>query len=573
MRKYSRLLAAIIIIFVACSILPGRIADRAGFYTVPRVTYSFHDGTALSTMTFTSSEARLFYSFLRADGDAADKPLFLFFNGGPGSGTTCGLMGFYTGRRSLDNRMTGGGDHYIENPWSWTQLGNLLYIDARCAGFSYGILPAGISRDQAGMFNEFNGRNFNSYTDAADYIRVLLAFLDDNPALRDNPIIIVGESYGGVRATLMLNMLLYYRNYADGTDTYQDPALVEALQNHYDSVFPDYAGQEVPAPIIAGLFGHQVLIQPAIDDYRGLFDGPMLEQPGSLVYQVARETGTTFTPCDTDACDPLSNIFHFIEYTAGRDIYGCHKPAGWTDGFFAHAADLLMDSEQFLAITGVDPAEIPELRPEARTFAYKYWQYPPGSAAGLLAIHRHIYPRLSSDGKALVRPRPASIQATAYPRFNLPSTFGPLLPFDAYYSSLTRDGFVAYHYLNPSSARGYPSYSYHPETGRKFLRNLIHVHTFITNAKYDLVVYTNALPPALGMHTDLVNSVTHRTGLPLSSARPGQIEVRYREGVAGMEGAPVRIIRFPYYTGSSHPVSLTEPGAFFTDVSAWLEER
>jgi len=574
----SRIILNLILLLLLSLHGPGlsaSIVDTAGFHTLPRVTYSFNDGTALSNLTFTSSQARLFYSFIRADGNAGNKPLFLFFNGGPGSGTTCGLMGFYTGRRTLDNRVTGGGDHYIENPWSWTQLGNLLYIDARCAGFSYGILPPGTPRDNSGLFAEFSGRNFNSYIDAADYIRVLLAFLADQPALRDNPIVIVGESYGGVRATLMLHMLLHYRQYGNGEDIYQDPELVAIIQAHLDAVFPDYTGQEVPAEVIARQFRHQVLIQPAIDEYRGLFDGPMLEQPGSLVYQVARETGTHFNPCQDQSCDPMSHIYDFIENVAQRDIYGCHKPKGWTDSFFDHAGELLLDSVQFKSIMGIDPLQIAELRPQARSQAYKYWQYTPGTASGLLPAHQSIYPDLPSDRKALVRSRHvySAINSLQDPLFFIPIAFGPLQPFDAYFSGLTRDGFIAYHYLNPSAARGYASYSYHPLTGWKFLQNLLHVNTFITNAKYDLVVYTNALPPALAMHTDLVSAVIHQSDRPNASTRPGLIEVRYRSEVLGAGENPVRTIRFPYYTDSSHPVSLTEPAEFFHDVQTWLKER
>ena len=574
----ERLKKAIIFICLCVSLsatMTAAVQDQSGYYTVPPVTYAIHDGTALSAMTFTASSARLFYTFLKADNDAENKPLFLFFNGGPGSGTSCGLMGFYTGRKTFDNRITGGGDHYIDNPWSWTQMGNLLYIDARCAGFSYGLLPAGTPRTLSGIFPEFLGRNFNSYIDAADYIRVLLAFLADHPDIQNNPVIIVGESYGGVRATLMLNMLLHYPDYGNYRDIYQDPELVERIQAHYDTVFPEYSGGEVPPSLIAGQFGHQVLIQPAIDSYRGHFDGPMLEQPGSLVYQIAAETGTTFTPCSGPDCDPMSNIHDFIENVADRDIYGCHKPAGWTDSFFDHAGDLLLDSEQFQAITGYDPAAIPELLPAARASAYKFANYPPRFAAGLLPMHQEILALLPSEQKALVRPRAlfSSTAPPSNPSFHIPSIFGPLLAFDAYFSSSTRDGFVAYYYLNPTSARGYASYSYHPMTGRKFLRNLLNVRTFITNAKYDLVVYTNALPPAFAMHTNLVSASLHQPHLPTGIPRPGQIEIHYQNGAFGQDDTPVRIIRFPFYSRSSHPVSLTEPGEFFSDVRAWLEDR
>ncbi len=575
----SRGIMKFILIVLIClyfiGMLEAEVRDQAGYYTVPAVSYTFHDGTALSAMTFTSSQARLFYSFIRADNDAENKPLFLFFNGGPGSATTAGLLGFYTGRKTLDNQITGGGDQYVNNPCSWTQLGNLLYIDARCAGFSYGILPAGSSRNVDDLSTEFAGRNFNSYLDAAEYTRVLLAFLSDHPELQDNPIVIVGESYGGVRATLMLNMLLHYRDYAGSLSIYRDKALADLIQAHYDTVFPDYSGETVPPEVIAGQFGRQILIQPAIDDYRGNFDGPMLEEPGSLVYQIAAETGTIYTPCSDNNCDTMSNIYDFIENVAGRDVYGCHKPAGWTDSFFDHAAELLLDSEQFEAVIGIDPASIPELLPDSRSRAYKYLRYVPDASTVLLPEHQWIYPLLTSEQKVMIRSRHLFSSGNGKPgdRASLSNLFGPLLAYDAYYSSSTRDGFVAYFYLNAPFARGYASYSYHPMTGQKFLQNLINVKTFVTNAKFDLVVYTNAMPPALGMHDNLVAQSVHRTDLPVGVKRPGQIEIQYRNDVLNQSGSLIRMIRFPYYSHSSHPVSLTEPQALFDDVSTWLEEK
>lgn len=574
MTRTLKIILIVLICLFSLASLTAALHDQSGFYTIPQVSYSLHDGTALSRLCFTASGARLFYCFIKADKDPENKPLFLFFNGGPGSATSAGLLGFYTGRKTFDNRIRGGGDRYIDNPCSWTKLGNLLYIDARCAGFSYGLLPDGTGRNLAGLSGEFLGHNFNSYIDAADYIRVLLAFLADHAELRDNPVVIVGESYGGVRATLMLNMLLHYPEYGNSLDIYQDESLVETIQAHYDAVFPEYNGQEVPAQVIARQFGHQVLIQPAIDAYRDYFDGPMLEQPGSLVYRIAAETGTVFTPCTGSDCDAMSNIYDFIENVAKRDIYGCHKPAGWTDSFFAHAGSLLLDSGQFQAITGTDPALIPQIRPDARSQAYKFAYYPPDSALSLLPRHRWILPLLSSDQKARLRrlfTAPANPPQTD--GYHIPTLFGSLLAFDAYFSSSTHDGFIAYYYLNPTYCRDYASYSYHPLTGQKFLQNLLDVRTFITNAKYDLVVYTNALPPALGMHDNLVASSVHQTQLPQGSQRPGQIVIQYQNGVLNQSGSPVRTIRFPYYAHSSHPVSLTEPQEFFSDVSAWLKEE
>ena len=97
--------------------------------------------------------------------------------------------------------------------------------------------------------------------------------------------------------------------------------------------------------------------------------------------------------------------------------------------------------------------------------------------------------------------------------------------------------------------------------------------TFITNAKYDLVVYTNALPVALRHHTDVVEESIHLKNEPAQADRPGLIQIKFLNGAFNLpDNIGTRTIRFPLYSNSSHPVSLTEPEEFYNDVKAWLKE-
>ena len=156
---------------------------------------------------------------------------------------------------------------------------------------------------------------------------------------------------------------------------------------------------------------------------------------------------------------------------------------------------------------------------------------------------------------------------------DFPLIFGALQPWDTYYLSLCYDSNYAFHYYTASVTREYHSYIFAPLNGRKFLQNLIHVKTFITNAKYDLVVFTNALPLSFRNHTDIVEESSHLKNSPLQADRPGLIKILYKNGAFGLiENIGVRTIRFPLYTQSSHPVSLTEPEEFYDDVAEWLKE-
>jgi len=570
------LLSLSLFTFGSALFLHGNLTDQSEFYQIDPVQYYFHYGSYYSRIHHTTSAVRMWTTFLKADTDAHQKPLFVFFNGGPGSGTTCGLLGFYTARKTLDNTIFGGGDKYINNPFSWTRLGNLLYIDARCTGFSYGLLAEAQPRNFENLVMEFTGRNFNSYIDAADYLRVLLKFLQNRPSIQKNPIIIVGESYGGVRTTLMLHMLLNYRRYGDGTEVFQDPGLVNLIQEHYNTVFPQYTDQEVPPEVIISQFGNQVLIQPAIDQYQSQEEINLLEQPGSIVYQVAEEVGRTFIPCTDSNCSRLGTIYDFIEDIAGRDLYGCHKPKGWTSSFFDKGALLMAQSEHFYDMTNRDARNILQMYAANREQGYKYLfdrsqvvnTDPDLSAYSMdLSVlpdkERYLY-------KSKMKQFMSGLDMAADSDFN--TIFGQLRPWDLYYLALNYDANYAFHYFTASVIRNYPSYSYNYLTGRKFLQNLIHVKTFITNAKWDVVVYTNALPVGLNHHTDIVEQSTHLKSNPLQVERPGMIEVRYREGAFGINDIGIRTIRFPLYSRSSHPVSLTEPMEFYQDVATWLQE-
>jgi hypothetical protein len=106
-----------------------------------------------------------------------------------------------------------------------------------------------------------------------------------------------------------------------------------------------------------------------------------------------------------------------------------------------------------------------------------------------------------------------------------------------------------------------------------FLGNVAHVRTFVTNAALDLVVYSEAIPPALARHTEILTGVRYEREQPAGAARPGQIVLEYRsDGNATLPAVGTRTIRFPLYATSCHAVSLTQPDDFFRDISSWLAE-
>lgn len=535
------------------------LQNEAGHMTIEPVTYHFHFGKFFHRLQLRSSEALLWYSFHAADENPEDKPLFVFFNGGPGSATSAGLLGMYTSRNTIDNTIFGGGDEYLPNPHSWTQLGNLLYIDARQAGFSYNRM-ANVDNELA-RFREFNGQNFNSYFDAADFIRLLLRFLAAHPDIQDNRVIIVGESYGGIRAGAMLHLLLNYRDYSNGLETFQDPTLADEIQAHYDTVFPTHAGQEVPPDVIAGQFGHQILIQPAISfTYQSFETYFLLLAPGGVIEQLEQETGIMYDP------EIHFGPTNYIRFVLDRDVYSYNQPSGWLLEFFFNSGVLLNEVDNLSLVTGVDATAIDTLYASQRTDAYRTH-----------AVEEDALFTEAEDPiddvlfKALSR-----MEATraASDSGDLESVFGTLQPWDQYFTTNNYAANEAFHFWNVALRRGYDVHYREPRYGELMLENVAHVHTFITNAAYDVAVYSPAIPPALKWHRFIASDVIHEEALPADEERPGQIVVRYVPGsVPDIPDLKYRTIRFPFYDESCHAVSLTQPEEFLEDVKRWLSEN
>jgi hypothetical protein len=613
MRKTARPL----VLFILTILLPGATGSawgqaqpEAGFITLEENTFYFHLNSYFNRVALRSSPARIWYVYQPADEDPTSKPLFVFFNGGPGGATSSGLLTANTGRNAVMYDQNTGEAAIIPNPASWTRIGNLLHIDARTVGFSYSLMddPASDLRRQG----EFDAQNYNSFTDGADFVRVLLRFLAGHPAIRANRVVLVPESYGGIRTIVMLHLLLYYENYANGRAVYQDPGLVEEIRTHYDAVFSGYRGQTVPPAVVAGQFGHQILIQTAITwEYQRLVQVEMLEAPGSLLDEIAAETGVPYIRYrdQTGANqNPTPNeirnyIIDWIQ-AVGRDAYHSGKPDGFFRGHFTASAGFLTQLETLNRIVGINAAEIGELYASARTRAYKTKTVEnPASAAPAFLQNGSLREAKQTGGKvrslirfpsrhetlpdrnarcspadldlsALVGPPPAQkelIAALAPAAENdLAAIFGNLQPWDRFFIDLNYEVTDAFAW-NRVTLREYNiRYQYTLLYGQMFLETTAWVETFATNAYYDIVVYTPSLPGALGLHTSILSGSVHDTTGPAGAPRPGQILLTYKPSSVPGSSVTARTIRFPSYSISGHAVTMTEPMEMLEDVIAWL---
>jgi hypothetical protein len=560
-RPFPPLIGFLILAGLASGVPPLRgveIRNEAGFMAIEPVSFYFHYGSYFNRLELRSSEAKLFYSFRAADRDPEKKPLFVFFNGGPGSATSYGLMSMYTGRYTLDNQIDGGGDAYIANPTPWTRLGNLLYVDAREAGFSYDLMDR--ASDELARWREFNAQNFNPLFDAADFIRLILRFLAAHPALRASRVVIVGESYGGDRATCLLHLLLNYADYGNGRQMFQDPALSREIQAHFDAVLPEYRGRTVPPEVVARQFGHQVLIQPSVPwGYREQVTEEMLRRPGSELYRIAAETGVPYDP------SAYGDRFAYLA-AVGRDPYIYIKPEGWLDGFFNKGGVLLRTIANLVKVTGADIPAISAFYASARARAYRV------ADSGTVTNQPGTRVPIPSAVRALfIAPAIREATRTAVEPGDMTVVFGALQPWDRYFVGSNGNANWAFHVFNVAMARGYEAHPSDLRYGRMFLENLVRVETFVTDAAYDLVVYSKAFAPSLARYADIVSSARALQDPAAGESRPGRIVVSYRmNAFPGLPADGTRMIRFPLYDKSCHAVSLTQPFELYQDVSEWL---
>ncbi len=264
--------------------------------------------------------ARLFYVFQPADEAPADKPLALLFNGGPNFATTAGLFAHNTARLSLVDGSA------KPNSDSWTKLFNLLYVDARHAGFSY-------ARASGTAATKLPSADFVPELDAADVARVLLRFLARHLALRRSPVVVVAESYGGVRAAALFDLLLNHELLREESARHYDPALADSIEGHFAPT------KQIDTATVAAQFGHLVLIQPVV------------------ARQLQLDIQATLEPF-ADCLDTEHEVYH------------CDQPP-WSDHCFAPATSALIEPTQLSAATGVDLSTIAWLLPGARQDAVR----------------------------------------------------------------------------------------------------------------------------------------------------------------------------------------------------------
>ncbi len=508
--------------------LPVHLDEEAGFFDIEARTISIDDPSLPAETTTTP--ARIFYAFQPADASPEKKPLFVFFNGGPGFATTLGLFANNTARRSLDSRHNGGAV-VGPSPRPWTAMGNLLYLDARQSGFSYDHGVTGDARAAA-----FNPVVYNPFADAGDCVRAVLRFLAAHPEIREQPVILVGESYGGTRAAAMLFEIQRPDQIEAPSARYRDEALAAEIRAHFAATRP---GEPFTPDLAAEQFGKQVLIEPAVMGQRQFEAAKIaLGSEGSPLPEVAAELGVSCSVCAAgDAwCDPRGaseGCFSALR-AANRDVGDLSLTEDEVTAQLTAMEAALRTTSSLQTMLGVDPRTIPGLAAAARADAFRFGT------------------NLQQDG-----PAPNDV-TTVEP---LTAELGALGEGDRYFVGQNNE---------VTAASGGSSMSYVKEIwGAVFLVNLERTDTFITSARYDGIVYSPAIGDALRASPWVQSATLDRTPRK-GVARPGWLTIESTP--LGETTAKKHVIRMPLYA-AGHAVPAGAPVELAEDVEAWLAGR
>ena len=602
------------------------LKSEAGFVEVKPIDYTLADNGKKSSggRNYTTITHNIFYSFFPADKEATSKPLFVMLNGGPGAATATNLFSMNTAPYTLDRERQGDGNNsgYAKNKYSWTSLGNLLYIDAPATGFSYMVASWArnpISRTKMIL----RGGNFNPEIDAAQIIRVILRFLKAHKEIQANEVILVGESYGGTRVSAMLNMLLFSSHYGKhGDRVYRDPALVEEITTHFKEalLIADNQGTEsAPSGKItpedaAKQFGKQILIQPSLsgpyqDEVQGTMFYDKAPYRDKVVKDMAQKAGKKFPLKHDDEIEgsrkfcsfglaPIGSpsncvLMWYLPEQFNLDRYNALKPDGWSDDLEAFAVRSLRNYDVLKVILQYDPAKIKKMYANKRNHAFKLIgkqkeQYMEGvkdttkedSVGRLLGVEDNSdeykdllkLKTLSPKYFAAVEKRKnVALKVESFeklPGKSLQDQFGKLWGWDEYMEPMNDMVYIAFLVCN--GVMVYPlNADITPRYGEMFLENAQLVNTFLTDALYDMVIYSPAIPEAFKKYTSIVDNVscTRGTGNEL-----GTFEIKYNDGVFTDLKEQKKSVKlyYPHYAESGHSVSSAQPGKLLKDVGAWL---
>ena len=358
----------------------------------------------------------------------------------------------------------------------------------------YDAIGSGFSYLTTGPFVYMGESDDTAINDAAEFVSTVVEFLDAHESLRDNAVAFVGESYGGTRVSLAVDFL----------GVAGDPSrasVVSGLESRVPWMF-DRVRTHVDRSF--SRCSKQADRGAALD---AQFGHQVLVQPG-----FRRILSPPGAPDLESMMQEDGDFAPFFASNAGTgpptSTYDVRRTPEDDDRISSHTETQFRDPASLQLLLGVDPASVVGL----------------GSSNGRGTAFR------------------CNLQLASGSEAALQSVLGPLEPTDAYWVE---------------TWCGDATLEIQDQAAVAFGQNLRRVRTFVTDDRYDALVYTEALPL-------LLEDLGYRVVVPPEWTRAGVLEVQ------SSDSEKIRI-RFPTYE-SGHEVTIGAPVEFGEDLAAWLAE-
>ncbi|XP_050366801.1 serine carboxypeptidase-like 18 [Argentina anserina] len=150
---------------------------------------------------------QLFYYFIESEGHPEYDPLVLWLTGGPGCSGFSALVYENIGPLSFDANSTGHKPQLKMNPFSWTKVANIIFLDAPVGtGYSYAKTWEGYS-------------NMSDTISSAETYEFIRKWLINHPKFIENPLYVAGDSYSGIIVPIVVQEI------TDGNDEGLHPTM------------------------------------------------------------------------------------------------------------------------------------------------------------------------------------------------------------------------------------------------------------------------------------------------------------------------------------------------------------
>ncbi|XP_017254878.1 serine carboxypeptidase-like 17 [Daucus carota subsp. sativus] len=139
-------------------------------------------------------EQQLFYYFVESERNPVDDPILIWITGGPGCSA---IRSFFNqlGPLRFDYENTHGKiPQLLDNPYSWTKVASVIFVDASGSGFSYAKTKDGY-------------KTSDTITSQSIYA-FLKKWLTDHPKFLNNPLYVSGLSYSGITVPIIVHDII-----------------------------------------------------------------------------------------------------------------------------------------------------------------------------------------------------------------------------------------------------------------------------------------------------------------------------------------------------------------------------